>query len=221
MNIKLEDKIVGPVTVRSAVIVALAFAYTLFAYNLPRLIGHVFPYQDFSTPLDDMIPLIAWTSVFYLSCYIIWVINYFIAALDEEKKMRTFFTADFIVKTICLGCFIFIPAVMIRPEITGTGFFDWVMNVIYTVDSPTELMPSMHCTQSWFSWIAVRNNDRIPRGYKTFTLAFVLLICISTVTTKQHYVLDAVVGVVLAEIAYQLVKVYYDRKTRQASAPDS
>ncbi len=221
MNIRLEDKIVGMVTVRSVIIVALAFGYTMTVYNLPKLIGHIFPYQDFSTPLDDMIPLIAWTSVFYLTCYLIWVINYLIAALDEEKKMRTFFTADFIIKTICFGCFIFIPAMIVRPEISGNGFFDWVMNVIYTVDSPTELMPSMHCTQSWFCWIAVRNNDRIPKAYKIFTLVFVLAICISTVTTKQHYVLDSVVGVFLAEIIYQLVKIYYNRRTGQVSTPDN
>ena len=60
----------------------------------------------------------------------------------------------------------------------------------------------MHCFLSWLSWIGVRRNRFIPRMYQVISLLIAVSICISTLTVKQHYLLDVPTGIILAEISY-------------------
>ena len=53
------------------------------------------------------------------------------------------------------------------------------------------------------SWRGVRNSDRIPKWYQIFSLIFAVLIIISTQVLKQHYLVDAIAGVALVELAWR------------------
>lgn len=63
-------------------------------------------------------------------------------------------------------------------EIVGDSFWEAAMRLLYQMDAADNLLPSIHCLTSWFCFIAVRKNDKIPTWYRVFTLVFALLVCL-------------------------------------------
>ena len=41
-------------------------------------------------------------------------------------------------------------------------------------------------------------------AYKNFSLIFALLVCVSTLVTKQHVIVDVIAGVGFAELTWQI-----------------
>ena len=66
------------------------------------------------------------------------------------------------------------------------------------------MFPSIHCMASWFSYIAVRKNRKIPNWYKAFSVLMTVLVVISTLALRQHVWQDAVAGILLAEVTWQI-----------------
>ena len=46
----------------------------------------------------------------------------------------------------------------------------------------------------------------MPAWYRAFSCIFALLVVLSTQFTKQHYIADAIAGIALAEILFQINK---------------
>jgi len=87
----------------------------------------------------------------------------------------------------------------------GTGIFEKAIIWLYNVDAADNLFPSIHCLSSWLCVIAVRNQERIPKTYKIVSVILAVLVCISTLTTKQHVIVDVFAGILLAEFSHRLV----------------
>lgn len=183
----------------------LSFIWNSITYFGTRLITANRYHINAEIFLDAGIPFIPWTVTIYLACYVFWLINYILGSRQDKKEAFRFLSADFFAKTVCFICFILIPTTNTRPVITGTGIWDIIMAHLYKVDAADNLFPSIHCLTSWFSYIAVRKNKNVPEVYVAFSLLYALAICISTLTTKQHVVLDVLGGVGLAELSYFLV----------------
>lgn len=79
------------------------------------------------------------------------------------------------------------------------GYIIWMRQIIC-------FRPSIHCLTSWFCFIAVRENKSVFRWYKVLFVLLALSVCISTLTIKQHVLIDVISGVVLAEGSYWFVK---------------
>ena len=80
------------------------------------------------------------------------------------------------------------------------------LKFVYLMDggnSPSNLFPSIHCYVSWLSWRGVSKSENIPKWYQHFSLTFAILIIISTQVLKQHYLVDAIAGVALVELAWR------------------
>lgn len=76
------------------------------------------------------------------------------------------------------------------------------MTWIFSHDRPENLFPSIHCLVSWFCFVGVRHSRKIPKWYQVSSLVISILVFLSTQFTKQHYLVDAVAGLVLAEGCY-------------------
>lgn len=184
----------------------LAFGWNNLVYFGSRLLTSDWHHVNAEIFVDDFIPFLPWTAIFYLSCYVFWIVNYCIAIRQERMEALRFLAADFFAKTICLFFFLLIPTTNTRPLIEGSGFWDKIMMGVYAADANDNLFPSIHCLTSWFCYIAVRDNQKIHGFYRFFSLIYALAVCVSTVTTKQHVFLDILGGVALAEGSYQLMK---------------
>ena len=91
---------------------------------------------------------------------------------------------------------------MIRPEVTETGLWDHAIRFLYQVDKPYNLFPSIHCSVSWLCWLSVRKDTAVPKWYRCFALIAAIAVCVSTLTTRQHVVLDIFGGILTAEICW-------------------
>jgi len=79
------------------------------------------------------------------------------------------------------------------------GFFAWSLQFIYDSDRPYNCFPSLHVA---YAFLAALTCYRIHRGLGIAALVYAALIGISTLYTKQHYVVDVVAGALLAYVAY-------------------
>lgn len=163
-------------------------------------------HYNLSNSLDDAIPLVPWTVTIYFGCYVFWIINYVIGCRQEQEDAFRFISADFAAKLVCLLCFMVFPTTNTRPVIGGTSLWEEMMQYLYRIDAADNLFPSIHCLTSWFCYLAVRKNEKIPVWYKWVSLGIAMSICISTLTTKQHVLIDVFAGIALAEGSYYLVE---------------
>lgn len=181
-----------------------AFFINGAAYIGGRLISQSFRHFCLVTPWDLRIPLLSWTVLIYLGCYLFWIVNYCISVKIDQEKGYHFFGAHCIGEAVCFLCFVFFPTSMVRPEIEGTTIFDWLLRLTYSCDTADNLFPSIHCFVSWLCWIGVRGKKEIPKWYQMVSLLMAVSVCISTLTVKQHVIADVPAGIALAELSYFL-----------------
>ena len=60
-------------------------------------------HYNIETVLDQQIPVIPWTIVIYFGCYLVWIVNYLIAASREKEFVWRFFAADVLARLVCMA----------------------------------------------------------------------------------------------------------------------
>ena len=186
------------------IVLLFAFFWNLFAYNFPRLFTGSWHHYDMTMPVDELFPFMPWTVSIYFGCYLFWYANYYIVSLHDKQHRDQFFCADMIAKLICMIIFVAIPTTNVRPKIVDNDLWSFLMRFLHIVDDPDNLFPSIHCLVSWLCWIGIRKRKDVSLLYRWFSLALALAICIVTLTTRQHVIVDVISGVALAEICYFL-----------------
>lgn len=178
------------------------FAFNTVVYYGTMIINTNRYQYDFTTDFDRSVPVIPGFVIIYFVCYVFWIVNYLmIGKIGKEHCMR-FVLADMCSRFICALFFILLPTTNIRPEILGNGFSDNILQYLYVIDAPVNLFPSIHCLVSWFCYIGIRGKKQIPRWYRAFSCIFALAVCLSTQFTKQHYIIDLIGGIFIAEVTY-------------------
>ena len=162
-------------------------------------------HYQISTALDRAIPLIPWTVCIYFGCYAFWALHYCLCAA-VPLRARRFFTADFIAKGVCFVFFVGLPTTMARPTVQGLNVWESLVRALYILDAPVNLFPSIHCLNSWLCWASARDIPAFSRGYKAFALCAAVAVCVSTLTLRQHVLLDVAGGILLAEVCWRLAK---------------
>jgi membrane-associated phospholipid phosphatase len=98
--------------------------------------------------------------------------------------------------------FVIYPTVAPRPEyVSGEGFGMWGLGALYGADPPYNCFPSLHVAHSFVSASAC---SRVHHRLGVAAIFCAAIVALSTLFTKQHYVLDVVTGVALAWLAYVL-----------------
>ncbi|MBP2033582.1 membrane-associated phospholipid phosphatase [Clostridium algifaecis] len=112
--------------------------------------------------------------------------------------------ADLLGKLICGIVYVTFPTTNIRPDIITPDVFSDMLRFLYNIDAADNLFPSIHCLVSWYCFAGLRNCKTVPYWYRYFSLFMAIMICISTLVTKQHVIIDVLGGVMLAELTWQL-----------------
>lgn len=201
---KIRKRIQSLVPAYSIVPLVLAVVFNMAVYSGARMIAGNWHHYNMETALDRMIPFWPSSAAVYLGCYIFWAVNYVLIARQEREKVCRFFAGDFLSRVICLAFFLLLPTTNIRPAVETSGFWNQVMRLVYQVDAADNLFPSIHCLVSWFCYIGIRDREDIPVWYRRFSCVMAVLVCISTLTTKQHVIADAAGGILLAEICLRV-----------------
>ncbi|MCI5622814.1 MULTISPECIES: phosphatase PAP2 family protein [Anaerostipes] len=199
-----KNTIIGFIPKYAVIPLISSFVFNTLVYSGTMKLCSGFYHHDFTTGFDRMVPLIPEFTSIYLICYIFWVINYILIGRIGKEHMYRFLVGDFISRFICGLFFVFLPTTLVRPEVTGTGFWDYVLRFVYKVDQSANLFPSIHCLVSWFCYVGIRNQKEIPKWYRKFSAFFAILVCVSTQVIKQHYIIDLIGGIFLAELCFAI-----------------
>ena len=173
-------------------------------YSGARLFYKPSIFSNLTSYYDDKIPVIPVFVLIYFGCYVFWIVNYILISRINKDHCYRFLIADLLGKLICGIIYITFPTTNIRPNITTSGIFMDTLKFLYSVDTADNLFPSIHCLISWYCFAGLRNCKTIPAWYRYFSFCMAIMIFISTLTTKQHVIVDVLGGVMLAELTWQL-----------------
>lgn len=179
-----------------------AVVFNLAVYGGSRMIAGEWTHHNIEGNLDRLIPFWPPTVAIYLGCYLFWIVNYILIGRQEKKEVCRFFAADFLSRVVCLVCYLAYPTTNTRPAVDPEGFWNQLVIFLYSIDAADNLFPSIHCLVSWFCYIGLRGKKNIPLWYRAASCLMALLVCISTLTTKQHVIPDVIGGIFLAELCF-------------------
>ena len=146
--------------------------------------------------------------IIYMLAFVQWVCGYIRIGIESRERCSRVLATELIAKIICLVIFIVYPTMIIRPEITGTDIFSKITALVYLVDTPDNLFPSVHCVESYIIFRGSMGMKKVPGWYVPAMGAFSILVFASTVLVKQHVVIDIIAAIVVSEIAFALARVY-------------
>ena len=193
-----------PVSIPMVALVSLVPFYIFIAAMMPGRTLHV-P----ELPFDRAVPLQpAWTLV-YASLYLFAILLPLFVVHQEEQIRRTVL-AYLTVWVSAYVCFLLYPTAALRPaRVIGEGFGVWSLQFLYSMDPPYNCFPSLHVAHSFVSALTCY---RVHRGVGIAAAIGASLIGVSTLFTKQHYVLDVFAGILLAYVAYVVFLRNYPRE---------
>ncbi len=182
-------------------------------YFMTKFINAGMDKHNFTFPVDELIPFVPESSYIYLGCYLFWLYSFFLIAKTGKKNFYNMLSSIYLSYPVCFAFFVLLPTTIERPVLSGNMPSEYLMRFIYNADTPVNLFPSMHCLLSWYCYMFVRKRNDIKKGYRIFSLIFTILICISTQTTKQHYLIDIFGGILLAELSWYIAeKINFGKK---------
>lgn len=161
-------------------------------------------HYNFETAWDLAIPFLPWTAAIYVGTFLYWAIGFLLILRSGKDNAFRFLCAHCMALLIALGFFLLLPTTNTRPEVPEGGLWNWVMKLIYFLDTPDNLFPSLHCELSWLCYLSLKQAPGIPRYGKVLAGVFSLLIFVSTLTTKQHILLDVFGGWLIAQVSFRL-----------------
>ena len=145
--------------------------------------------------LDDMIPFCEWFIFPYMSWHVslLWMSLYTLAY--DLGAFKRFMWNLILTTAIAVATYVIWPnQQLLRPDLPTLGrsnVLTWAAGIIYTVDTYTNVCPSLHCIGGFAILFAAMDIPRFrTKGWTAFFVVFALMICASTVFMKQHSIVD-------------------------------
>ena len=183
-------------------------ALHLFTFFGTRMITDGMKHYDLTVALDRSIPLIPAFIVIYILAYVQWGYGIWYGISHGREVCFKFIASAIIGELICLTVFLVMPTELVQTKVTGNDFFSWLTRLIYSLDEPNNLFPSLHCFASWLCFRIIFYVEKEKRNtvYTVVSFVFSLLVFASTVLVKQHVVVDIIGGVAAVEIGMLIEK---------------
>lgn len=160
-------------------------------------------HYNFESGIDLAIPFLPWTVIIYVGTFLYWILAIRVILWGGKDNAFRFLCAHMVSLLIALMFFLFLPTTNTRPTPTDGTLWDWGMKLIYALDTPDNLFPSLHCQLSWLCYRCLGQVPGVSKFWKRFSLVFTFLVFVSTLTTKQHILIDVAAGWLLGELAYR------------------
>lgn len=181
-------------------------------YYIVPFIGRYFEVRNLSIiGFDDKIPLVKIFFIPYLLSYPFWFFIPIVAG-KNKKRLCDWFIAVAISFFVVAIFYCFLPTTIERPVdemLASDSFVDRFIGNLYMIDGGYEAsccFPSIHCLLSLFCYIAVRRQKNIHISIRIGTFIMMVLILLSTQFTKQHYIVDMIASIVIAELTFFICK---------------
>lgn len=158
--------------------------------------------------LDSLVPFQEIFIIPYLLWFILVPAMFLYLGFTNKEDFRQFVLFLFSGMTLYLIiCTLFPNGQNMRPAIdTDKNILTRLIGIIWTVDTSTNVFPSIHAYNSIAVAIAAIRNERLSQ--KPVILFGIIILCISicfsTVFLKQHSVLDVLGAIIMAMIFYRV-----------------
>jgi membrane-associated phospholipid phosphatase len=193
-----------PVSFPMLVLVSLIPSYIFVASLMWSRTVHV-P----AIALDRIIPLQPGWVLSYGGLYFFLILLPFFLVRETGHLQRTVL-AYLTVWITALACFLIYPTISPRPaKVAGRGFGAWGLRFLYAADPPYNCFPSIHVAHSFVSAFTCKV---VHRRVGILALLCAVLVALSTLVIKQHYILDVVAGAMLAWGAWAVFLRSYPRE---------
>ena len=157
--------------------------------------------------LDRAIPLEPAWSMIYLSLFLAALLPVFV--VHQQELIRRVIAAYLSVWLVAYIFFLVFPTrAPQHDDVTGDGFSALALRMIYEADVPYNCFPSLHVAQCF---LAALTCYCVHRGVGLVSGLWASLVGLSTLYTKQHYVVDVIAGAFLAYAAYLVFLRGYSR----------
>ena len=189
---------------RDIFLIAVFFASMWVMELLNRPFGIV---RDLSIPFDQVIPLWPWTVVIYMTWAPLIIALAFVYFLYDRHLMRRYLITMGVGQLLANLTFPFFQTAIPRPYeqvFSGTDIFSKMLAIVYRVDNHYCGFPSIHVINCVITMVMIWSFREAKTWVKLLVTIYFGFIAITTVTTKQHVVLDIPGGVVYALIAMPL-----------------
>ncbi len=171
------------------IVVGAVMYSTINTYNFERRVRAVVAY-----PIDDLIPLIPAFIVPYIYWFAYIALSIVILYRADVPHYYRMLLSCGLTMAVSCAVFLLYPTYIPRGGVPGTGFFDACIRLLYQTDSPCNCLPSIHVGYSVTLCYHLFRYKKHSWRFHLFNFGSCLLICASTLFTKQHYMPDVVWG---------------------------
>ena len=188
-------------------------AFTYFLLYIPWFI-HLentvtTEYHIIYCSLDDHIPFCEYFVVPYLLWFLFIATTFIYFFFVDKTEFYQLCTFMFTGMTIFLIISTVYPnGQNLRPEVfDNTNIFTQLVQHLYSIDTPTNILPSLHAFNTISACIAILYNKHL-RKYKSVQIINLVLsisIVLSTMFLKQHSAIDVIAAIIISAILYPFV----------------
>ena len=170
---------------------------------------------------DRQIPVINWMIIPYTALYLFYPATLILTPKNDRGRAELIIAMQglILITLFCVFFFMVLPAeIDLRDQLdthwidnSPNAFEEALFSFIHTSDNPWNAWPSLHIVHSYL--LARMMTYWVRREYSENSLAKVFLaalwieyalLCISILTTKQHYLFDLFTGFLTAVLAWKL-----------------
>lgn len=159
-------------------------------------------YHYITTSLDLKIPFIKWHIYIYNMFYpLVLVLMAHLYIKDEDTYYKAI-VASIIGYLMSDVVFLTYPTIMYgNRDIVVHNLTDWVVKITYLADNPPlNCLPSIHCLFCFQTAWSLLISKQISKKMKVFSTISMLVIIMTTLTVKQHYVYDVLLALLFVII---------------------
>ena len=193
--------------------ILLAFLPYLTFYFLIQSFVTVSQY-NLLTDIDEKIPFIPQFIWIYHSIVPVIALTAILLFQKREIFLGLVFSIIFAGIFMCLSYIAFpsfYPREMLVDSSTLTG---WLIEITRSIDGPHNTFPSGHVTFAWLLvfFVGLSQYTRKHLWIQGIYFFWATLLTISTLTLKQHFIVDVFSGIVLATATYFLARKLFVRQ---------
>jgi len=190
--------------VKAKYLLLILLPYLIFYFFIQSAITSGY---NFLTEFDELIPFVP--EFIWIYHTILPIIVLTVVSLIEKKEV--FFTAiaGFLFAALITSAFyVFLPASYPRDAYIDSSTSGYLVELTRIIDGPSNTFPSSHVTFAWLTvlFVGLSKYANTCKWVRPAYFFWALLISVSTLVLKQHFIIDVFSGIALALICYYLGK---------------